>query len=549
MNSHVFPRARTGHGPSFSALLLLLPALPSAWAGDPCGTWQSTPAAGQAGSEIVGVDGLAANLAYAVGRGLNGSPFVLPLLWRFDGTQWVEEANKPPYVGPFGAGAPLRDVAVVAANDVWTIGSQVVADSQSNAQKARVSRFQGNTWLDQPSYQLVPGQPSDFSELLDVAAIGGQVWFVGGAVQSGVCTSFGPLALRWDGNQMQYIQVPCNGAPANPSGYTFNAVAGVAVDDLWAVGGGFVTVAGGLVPNPGFIQHWNGATWTYVPHQAPGQSGRLTSVQALASDHVWALGEYNDNGTKGSYLTRWDGSTWTSMVAPSGTRGFLVQNQNAIHAVGDAIHFYDGQSWSLVEDFTAELAPGRFLRLSSIAEVGPCELMAVGKTVNASGFSALPFAARFVPKLAGVSQLPGCQGGVLAGNLTAATSPVLGADLVLNQDDALDFGGLVPGQSVSLVALSLAGASGLPCGTLFPGIGPGGLTGEVLIDLNLVVFSDVLGAGPWAGPTTPNVQRFPLPLLPGLAGLNLYAQGLWVTPGFAGFDVRVTNGLELTLGF
>jgi len=218
--------------------------------GDPCGSWAQTTVPGQPGSLLSDAAVVSPNLAFAVGNGFEGSPFFLPLFRRFDGATWSTLAG-PPIPGPFGSQAPLFGVEALSSTDVWIVGSQGFSsfNPQCNTNKARIARWNGAFWSDMPAYQLIGDQPCDSSELNAVEAVGSQLWFVGRRTPIAGCG--GGLTLRWNGAGMEFFPAPCGALPPGSLGYGLNAVAGVAPNDVWAVGGGSVPTSPmpGMVPN------------------------------------------------------------------------------------------------------------------------------------------------------------------------------------------------------------------------------------------------------------------------------------------------------------
>jgi photosystem II stability/assembly factor-like uncharacterized protein len=87
---------------------------------------------------------------------------------------------------------------------------------------------------------------------------------------------------HWDGSSW-------TPAPSLPDGGEFFSVAGIATNDVWAVGAG------------GAAFHYDGSTWSSQP---TGTTDLLACVWADAPDDVWAVGA---NGV----ILRWDGTAWT----------------------------------------------------------------------------------------------------------------------------------------------------------------------------------------------------------------------------------------------
>jgi hypothetical protein len=87
------------------------------------------------------------------------------------------------------------------------------------------------------------------------------------------------LAERFDGTGWNVIPTPA------VTGGMFSSVAGVAGNDVWAVG----TQAAGSSVNT-LIEHWNGTSWSVTAGPKVPKGSFLTGVSAIASADVWAVG-------------------------------------------------------------------------------------------------------------------------------------------------------------------------------------------------------------------------------------------------------------------
>jgi hypothetical protein len=144
-------------------------------------------------------------------------------------------------------------------------------------------------------------------------------------------------------------------------------------------------------------------------------------------------------------------------------------------------------------------------------------------------------AVRFV-RGGSATSIPGCVGnpGLLSlANLSpSAQEAPVGEGLLMRMEQE---------QSPAAAGVVLISSAQLsPCGVVLPGIG------EVLIDTSPAGLLWV-GAGLDLGPFTLVVGPV-VPDDPHLAGVELFAQGLWLDAGFAAEPVRLTNGLAFELG-
>ena len=124
-----------------------------------------------------------------------------------------------------------------------------------------------------------------------------------------------PLLEHWDGHHWTYSA----GAPLGVRQAYLTSVAALASDDVWAVG---YFAAGGSGSSAPLIEHWNGRAWSLQPTGAlMGVKGvlpqTLTSVVALAPDDVWVLGHsIRGSGASDVYL-HWDGTSWKLLPGPN----------------------------------------------------------------------------------------------------------------------------------------------------------------------------------------------------------------------------------------
>jgi hypothetical protein len=102
---------------------------------------------------------------------------------------------------------------------------------------------------------------------------------------------------------------------------SLQAVAAVAPDDAWAVGS--YQEKGTRLDEPAtdrpLALHWDGNRWTVVQLPDVGQGG-LNGVAARAADDVWAVGQTvassGDDFTVTPLLLHWDGTAWSRVGAP-----------------------------------------------------------------------------------------------------------------------------------------------------------------------------------------------------------------------------------------
>ncbi|MFL5734869.1 MAG: S-layer homology domain-containing protein [Chloroflexia bacterium] len=183
---------------------------------------------------------------------------------------------------------------------------------------------------------------------------------------------------------------PCVGTwreIVSPDVRTLNGVAAISANDVWAVGNNGIVHWNGTVwstvPSPfvwplkgvsavssddvwaagatGII-HWNGTAWTFEPSPVVSL-GTNTSVYAVSTNLVWAVGYYPEGGADHTLIKRWNGSEWSVIPSPNGsfTNSYLTSvsatSDNDAWAVGYSttsfnyrtlILHWDGSAWSVV---------------------------------------------------------------------------------------------------------------------------------------------------------------------------------------------------------
>jgi hypothetical protein len=273
----------------------------------------------------------------------------------------------------------LKGVAIISSNDAWAVG--VYVNRSVNRFQNLAMHWDGAQWGVVPTPNPRPGS----DQLKKVAAVSSNdVWAIGG---HGVTYS-----LHWDGSAWAVVPTP------NPGLQNYlDDIAVVSANDVWAVGS--LSAANGTVET--LVAHWDGAGWMQVPSPNvafPDYTGfyssYLNSVTAVASNDVWAVGQYRVGNTLHTLIQHWDGAQWQIVPSPDGPAGdgrlLAVSAASAtdIWAVGEtqvddfnssgqalALH-WDGARWSL----SAVPQPGSFgvSPLHGVTAVSGADVWAVG---------------------------------------------------------------------------------------------------------------------------------------------------------------------------
>jgi hypothetical protein len=273
-------------------------------------------------------------------------------------------------------GAKLNAVAVVSASDVWAVGFGPQPGGPAYVKQTLIEHWNGSQWSIVPS----PNPSSVYSEVeLDgvFALAANNVWAVGyGDNPPGTASPLDiTLIEHWDGTSWSIVPSPNPDTQSNQ----LHAIAGVASNDLWAVGGRGDGIT--CCPDESLIEHWNGTSWSVVSN--PGRSS-LQGASALATNNVWAVGL----AAAGGEIEHWDGTAWTIVASPSeygdsiSLRAVTAVSATDLWAVGDLQDMYNNRYYSVTEhwDGTAWTAVGLVLQdctLRGVTAPGASDVWAV----------------------------------------------------------------------------------------------------------------------------------------------------------------------------
>ncbi len=519
---------------------------------DPCGAWDLVPQpAQQSGVLLRDVDAAAPDDVWAVGQRF---VFQFPqpaenktYAEHFDGQQWsvVEVPAPEPYPG--GGYSDLGAVEVIASDDVWAAGgARVVGPDGFVGTQMLVIHWDGSQWEIVPSPTVSGGSGPSVDDIVAVAS--DDIWFFGNwlGFELGGVGEQRSLAMHWDGSDFTVFDTPFfDNYGGYGGGHALTAGSALSSDDIWAVGG---AASGDFTPHS-YIIHWDGSSWSHVPGPKPGIDQRLYAVEAIAPDDVWASGFYTElqglTAVRVPLFLHWDGSSWSQVPSPGGgstlvrrANGDLVSSSGTYGEEG--VYRWDGTQWTQVMTF--ESTPD--VQMRGLIEVAACEMWGVGRMngPNPGGMRAHLEPEAF-PAMAQVREP--CNAPVPPQSLAVSPAPQPGSPFSVAVDDPTDSAGLAPG-SLALWIVSDALSAGFPCGSLLPSYGPGVAAGEALITVAPGGFLWMLGPEVWAGPGQPALFHVPLVANPGLLGVELYSQGLFVDPN--DFDLVLTRAVDLTIG-
>lgn len=175
------------------------------------------------------------------------------LIRHWNGTRWTTSPNH--FEGA------LFDVAMVASDDVWAVGSYSPDPSQPWT-SIHIVHWDGTRW----SSAFAPPSDGGYHDLTNVGFVSANYVIATGQGCSQTDCPY-PITVRWDGAEW-----------TQTGGTNVAAVSAVSPTDAWAVG-----------PNPALsapepvVRHWDGSRWTRV--ELPDLGDELES-QLVAVDPV-----------------------------------------------------------------------------------------------------------------------------------------------------------------------------------------------------------------------------------------------------------------------
>ncbi|MBA2677058.1 MAG: hypothetical protein H0U76_01455 [Ktedonobacteraceae bacterium] len=271
------------------------------------------------------------------------------------------------------SGMNVRALAAVTSKDVWIAGQYTDA---SERLQAFYEHFDGVQWEVVDAH--IPGSDSNITSLSARSA--NDIWAVGHYAS-------GALIEHWDGNSWSL-------ADKNISHNSdLASVLALSANDVWAVGEKFRVDALGSVT---LIKHFDGNRWQEVDSPSLGAKSSLTSITAISSTELWAVGGSYYNGPITEHYI--DGK-WSLVSNPqvSSDQGngapFLISvaahSKNDVWAVGNArgnqfgplIEHWNNRRWSL---FPGPRLNGTYQQLTSVLPLQGKNVWARGTYTDSS---------------------------------------------------------------------------------------------------------------------------------------------------------------------
>jgi hypothetical protein len=201
----------------------------------------------------------------------------------------------------------LSGVGFVSPNDGWVVGAHPSNAPDDGGAATLTEHWNGTAWSVVPSFDTLR-----IDDTLAAAAgvASNDVWAVGQTKPIGQKSPVIPLALHWNGSAWSAVPTPSIAVTRA----SLVSLAALASNNVWAVG---TTIAGTLV------EHWNGSAWSVVPSPNPvGSTGNsLTGIAAVAPNDIWAVGSSSSisgvNVVTHTLVEHWNGSAWSIVPSPN----------------------------------------------------------------------------------------------------------------------------------------------------------------------------------------------------------------------------------------
>lgn len=328
-----------------------------------------SPSPGFSFLDLNSVVSLSATDAWAAGvYDVNGNWKTLTMHW--DGSAWTVVQS------------PSPDPVLNRLDGISASGSNLWAVGWGGATGSLAIRLQAGSWQRAATANEGTGE----NTLNGISArTQTDIWAVGSSGEPQ------PLSLTMHWNGSVWTIVP---SPNLEFGVRLQGVKDISMNDVWAVG--WSGSAGGF-DDKDVAMHWDGSSWTIVPTPQPGgdQIDRLFAVDAAGPNDVWAVGLYSPNPVveDHSLILHWDGASWS--VVPhdcdtyGGLTGLAVVSANDVWATGDSTTcHYDGSTWTLVPSPQPRLEYNEIsYPLEDVSGFKPDDVWAVGARVIDDGFT------------------------------------------------------------------------------------------------------------------------------------------------------------------
>ncbi|HYP39318.1 MAG TPA: hypothetical protein VEX13_03075, partial [Chloroflexia bacterium] len=293
-----------------------------------CGMWQAMSGSifGPKLPRIYELAAIAENDVWGIGS--------VTTVHHWNGSEWTEVSLPQ---SSSGSDIDLYGITALPGGEIWLAGSY---QDTHGADQTLTYRLANKQWVLERSPNV--GQASELRSVSGTSA--NDAWAVGTYTKGDQSYA---LALHWDGNQWSQIAV----SNECPGDQYFADVLAIATNDVWAVGECFQGTSTGSFTEDSRteVQHWDGLNWKVVPsaNHKPGKfvnSNSLDAISGTSSNDIWATGNYWESDGRGYHtqpmLQHWDGKAWSEVQ-------FTHPGTNTTSNFSDVVAFSSDNVWAV----------------------------------------------------------------------------------------------------------------------------------------------------------------------------------------------------------
>ncbi|MBI4672280.1 MAG: hypothetical protein HY741_11530 [Chloroflexi bacterium] len=275
----------------------------------------SNPSLGSQSFSLDAVDGIAANDAWAVGY-VQSATYKQSLIVYWDGSAWqtIPSPSVP------GCDTFLSEISIVAANDMWAYGSDLMHwDGVQWDIVASPSGAYGMTVLGTNDVWLINDSTAEHWDGVKWTAVtapsvdpwGSQVMAVNSgdglwALQRvGGLLGLEMVLMHWTGTEWNTVSDTTLSYPVNDGALGVYQMRIFAPDDIWATGTHW-----GTMWRNGVVLHWDGSAWDESLLSSGKDSAGVYGLVGVASNDLWAFTTATSYGQVYNFLQHWDGAQW-----------------------------------------------------------------------------------------------------------------------------------------------------------------------------------------------------------------------------------------------
>lgn len=345
--------------------IVSLMTISSAYAASRCGSFEMVDMPVRASHFVSFDDGTATMVGPS-----NDNP-AIPVLRYFDGSFWNEQ-SLPSELSGFA----FSSAGTTPGGEAWFTGTRAYSVYEIEVVFMRVN----GGIIDRIDYDF-----SSFGAPIDISASSSDdVWAL---------TSAGDI-FHFDGSSWTSTDIPpvFLDQHLNPK-----SIYAVSPHNVWLAGYGSV----GKMADQGFVQHWDGSSWSVVstPYDGQTTSHFFNDMDGSSADDIWVVGYgYGSAGTEG-ILMHWDGSSWTKKANQAGSilmarvMAMAPGNAWAIPVQGNSLYYWNGNIWSEAGGLNFPDSAVS-ISLRDVSKSSPCDAWIVGDYHNGTAYQ--PWAARLI---------------------------------------------------------------------------------------------------------------------------------------------------------